>query len=80
MHQSDYLLYSVVFKGSFISETFGNFDDLNHHWPKIQANLNSFCNAKERIQIGWDFRPVVVQVIKIVKGFWDKATFTYNDV
>jgi len=28
------------------------------------------------MQIGWNFRPVVVQVIKIVKGFWDESTFT----
>ena len=27
-------------KGSFISDTFDNFDHLNHHWPKIPANLN----------------------------------------
>ena len=30
---------------------------------------------KVKIQIGWNFRPVVVQMIEIVKGFWDKAIF-----
>ena len=59
-------------KGTFISETFDNYDRLNHHWPKIPANLNSFLERFSR----WNFRLVVVQVIKIVKGYWDKATFT----
>ena len=51
---------------------------LNHHWPKIPANLNSCFYAKGKIQIGWNPRPVVVQVIEIVKGFWDKAAFKTN--
>ena len=35
-------------KGSFISETFDNFDHLNHHWPKTPVGLNlSFLPKRE---------------------------------
>ena len=40
-----------VCKGSFISETFDNFDHLNHHWPKIPANLNSFFGGQISLRL-----------------------------
>ena len=43
------VIWAVSYKDSFISETFDNFDHLNHQWPKIPANLNSFLGPKERI-------------------------------
>ena len=46
---------SFFFKGSFISETFDNFDHLNHHWPKILANLNfnlrEICPPKREFKL-----------------------------
>ena len=62
-------------KGRFISKTFNNFNRLNHHWPKILTNLNSYFSKVVKIQIGENFRSVVVQTIEIVKGFRDKSTF-----
>ena len=63
-------------KGRCISKTFNNFNRLNHHWPKILPNLNSYFGKVVRIQIGENFRSAVVQTVEIVKGFWDKSTFT----
>ena len=60
-----------------MSKTFNIFNRLNHHWSKILPNLNSYYFAKVRIQIGENFRSVVVQTVDIVKGFWDKSTFTF---
>ena len=46
---------SNSFKGSSISETFDNFDHLNHHWPKIPANLNfnlrEICPPKKEFKL-----------------------------
>ena len=70
------MIFSGTFKGRFISKTFNNFNRLNHHWPKILPNLNSHYFTKVRIQIGENFRSVVVQTVEIVKGFQDKYTFT----
>ena len=39
-------IFSVAYKGSFISETFDNFNQLKHQWPKIWANLNSLIGRK----------------------------------
>ena len=48
-------IFSVLVKGSFISGTFGNFDDLNHQWPKIPANLNfdlrEICLPKKELKL-----------------------------
>ena len=60
------------------SDIYGRFEaDLNfvHHWPKILPNLNSYFGKVVRIQIGENFRSVVVQTVEIVKGFRDKSTF-----
>ena len=40
-----------VLKVAFISETFDNFDHLNHHWPKILANLNSFFRGQSFLRL-----------------------------
>ena len=66
----------LTFKGRVIAKTFNNFNRLNHHWPKILPNLNSYFGKVVRIQIGENFRSVVVQTVEIVKGFRDKSTFT----
>ena len=70
-----YLAKKDVNKGRFISKTFDNFNRLNHHWPKILPNLNSYFGKVLRIQIGENFRSVVVQMVEFVKGFRDKSTF-----
>ena len=52
---------------------------ITHHWPEIPANLNSFLREiyppKKEFKLAG--RPMVVQLIEIIEGFWDKATFTY---
>ena len=54
-------------KGSFISETVDNFDHLNHHWPKIPANLNPFF-ARQRKNSNWlEFNGSILSKVSEIK-------------